>query len=299
METKEATPPVQKGGSNMEIKEIAVVGGGTMGNGIAHVFAQSGFSVTLIELRQDLLDKALGKIAKNMDRQVKKGLITQEAKDQAVARIKPGLGLEAAKGAQLVIEAVPETLKIKKDVFESLENICDAGAILATNTSSLPITKIAAFTKRAKQVIGMHFMNPVPMMKLVEIIRGVETSDETYKTIHELTLKLGKTPVCVKDYPGFIANRLLMPMINEAAFALMEGVSTKEDIDTVMKLGMGHPMGPLTLADFIGLDVCLAIMEVLHDGYGDSKYRPCPLLVKMVEAGRLGKKTGRGFFEYK
>lgn len=282
----------------MEIKEIAVVGGGTMGNGIAHVFAQSGFSVTLIELRQDLLDKALAAIAKNMDRQVKKGLLTQEDKDQAVGRIKPGLGLEAAKGAQLVVEAVPEALKIKEDIFTALEKICDAGAILATNTSSLPITKIAAFTNRSRDVIGMHFMNPVPMMKLVEIIRGVETSDETYKAVHALTLKLGKTPVCVKDYPGFIANRLLMPMINEAAFALMEGVSTKEDIDTVMKLGMGHPMGPLTLADFIGLDVCLAIMEVLHDGYGDSKYRPCPLLVKMVEAGRLGKKSGRGFYDY-
>ncbi len=270
-----------------------------MGNGIVHVLAQAGFPVTLVEVRQELLDKALGAISKNMDRQVKKGGMTQQDKDAALKRIKPGLGLEAARGAQLVVEAVPEDMNIKREVFSTLDKVCAPEAILASNTSSLPITVLGAVTKRASKVIGMHFMNPVPMMKLIEIIRGLETSDETHKTVHELSVKVGKTPVTVKDYPGFISNRVLMPMINEAAFTLMEGVATREDIDTVMKLGMGHPMGPLTLADFIGLDVCLAIMEVLHKGYGDSKYRPCPLLGKMVEAGRLGKKTGQGFFEYK
>jgi 3-hydroxybutyryl-CoA dehydrogenase len=218
--------------------------------------------------------------------------------DAALGRIKVADKLDAAAEAQVVVEAVPEKLAIKKDVFKTLDSLCPPDTILASNTSSLPITEIAAVTKRAPKVIGMHFMNPVPVMKLVELIRGLETSDATYEAINELALKLGKTPVCSKDYPGFISNRVLMPMINEACFALMEGVATKEDIDTVMKLGMAHPMGPLTLADFIGLDVCLNILEYLQASFGDPKYRPCPLLRKMVEAGRLGRKAGRGFYDY-
>ena len=280
------------------MQDVAVVGGGTMGSGIAHVFALSGRNVTLIESGQAYLDRALSGISKNMDRQAAKNLITAADKDAALKRLRPSLSLEDAAKAQLVVEAVPEALELKKQVFQKLDAVCPAGTILASNTSSLPITQLAAFTKRPEKVIGMHFMNPVPVMKLVELIRGLATSEETYQAVHQLTLDLGKVPAVSKDYPGFIANRILMPMINEACFALMEGLSSKEDIDTVMKLGMGHPMGPLTLADFIGLDVCLAIMEVLYEGFGDSKYRPCPLLKQMVSSGRLGRKTGRGFYEY-
>ena len=282
----------------MDIKKVTVVGAGTMGNGIAHVFAQSGFDVVLCDVKQEFLDRALAVISKNMDRQIKKEIITEKDKEAALSRIKATMELSEAKSSQLVVEAVIEDMELKKELFTKLDGFCPPETILASNTSSLPITEVAAVTGRPKKVIGMHFMNPVPMMKLVELIRGVATSDETFGIIKELSEKLGKTPVEVKDYPGFISNRILLPMINEAIFALMEGVANKEAIDTVMKLGMNHPMGPLTLADFIGLDVCLAIMEVLYEGYADPKYRPCPLLRKMVQANYLGRKTGKGFYEY-
>ncbi len=282
----------------MEISNVAVFGGGTMGNGIAHVFAQNGYKVTLIDIKQEFLDKAMSTIEKNMQRQVKKEKMTEDQMKESLTRITTSTNVQDAEGAQLVIEAIIEELEPKLELFKKLDSILAPEVIMASNTSSLPITKLASATGRADRVIGMHFMNPVPMMKLVEVIRGVATSDDTYKTVEELAKKLGKTPVEVNDYPGFVANRILMPMINEAVYALFEGVATEESIDTVMKLGMAHPMGPLTLADFIGLDVCLAILEVMYEGLGDPKYAPCPLLRKMVEAGYLGRKTGRGFYDY-
>jgi 3-hydroxybutyryl-CoA dehydrogenase len=282
----------------MEIKKVGVVGGGTMGNGIAHVFAQSGYDVVLVEQSDDLLEKALSIITKNLGRLVNKEKITQEDADAALAKIKKSTDLDDVKDCQLVVEAVFESFDVKKEIFEKLDKVCKKDAILATNTSSIPITQIAAVTGRADRVIGMHFMNPVPVMKLVEIIRGIATSDETTKAVVAAAESLGKTPVEVNDYPGFISNRVLLPMINEAVFCLYEGIATREAIDTVMKLGMNHPMGPLELADLIGLDVCLDIMEVLYAGFNDSKYRPCPLLKQMVLAGYLGRKTKKGFYEY-
>jgi 3-hydroxybutyryl-CoA dehydrogenase len=281
-----------------DIKKVGVIGSGTMGNGIAQVFAANGFSVVLIDINQSFLDRAVSTIGGSLDRIIKKGAITEADKSAAMGRLSTSTDLSSAKDTQLVVEAVTEDLKIKLELFKKLDAICPPDTILASNTSSLPITQLAAATKRPGQFIGMHFMNPVPVMKLIELIRGIATSDETYAVIRDLAVKLGKTPVEVNDFPGFIANRILMPMINEAVFALMEGVGTKEAIDDVMKLGMNHPMGPLTLADFIGLDVCLSILEVLHEGLGDPKYRPCPLLRKMVQAGYLGKKSGRGFYSY-
>lgn len=281
------------------MKNISVVGAGTMGNGIAHVFAQSGFSVKLIDVNPSQLDKAMAAISKNMDRQVAKGIITEEQKQTAFKNIIATADLlDGVKNAELIVEAATENVELKLDIFEELDKAAPAGCILATNTSSISITKIAAVTKRADIVIGMHFMNPVPVMKLVEIINGYATKKEVTKTIVALSEQLGKVPCVVNDYPGFIANRILMPMINEAIYSLYEGVAGVEEIDTVMKLGMAHPMGPLQLADFIGLDVCLSILKVLQDGFGNQKYAPCPLLVNMVTAGKLGVKTGEGFYSY-
>jgi 3-hydroxybutyryl-CoA dehydrogenase len=282
----------------VKVERIAVVGGGTMGNGIAHVFALHGHPITLIDSDPGALRKGMEAIQRNLERQVGKGTVSAADRDAALALIEPQDGLESAHAADLVIEAIVEDEEVKADVFRTLDSIVQPQGILASNTSSISITRLGAVTSRPDQTIGMHFMNPVPVMKLVEVIRGYETSDETHATITQLAESLGKTPVTVRDYPGFVSNRVLMPMINEAIYCVMEGVAEPEAIDTVMKLGMSHPMGPLTLADFIGLDVCLAILEVLQDGLGDPKYRPCPLLRQMVAAGRLGRKTGRGFFEY-
>jgi 3-hydroxybutyryl-CoA dehydrogenase len=281
-----------------DIKKVTVVGSGTMGNGIAQVFAQNDYLVNLIDLDKAYLDRGIATISGSMDRQIKKGIITEDAKMAALEKITTSTDLRMARDSQLVIEAIPESLDPKLEVFKKLADICSPDMYLASNTSSLPITRLAAATRNPANFIGMHFMNPVPMMKLIELIRGIATSNETFGVIYELSKKLGKTPVEVNDYPGFIANRILMPMINEAIYAHMEGVGTIEAIDEVMKLGAGHPMGPFTLADFIGLDVCLAILEVMHDGLGDPKYRPCPLLKKMVHAGYLGRKTKRGFYKY-
>ncbi|MGE5431424.1 MAG: 3-hydroxybutyryl-CoA dehydrogenase [Syntrophomonadaceae bacterium] len=282
----------------MAIEKVSVVGSGTMGNGIAHVFALKGFYVSLIDVKDELVKRGIDTISRNLERQVSKEVITKEEKETALDRIKPVVEVENTPAdSDLVIEAIYENRDAKLSVFSKLSGIVKPECIFASNTSSISITELSA-QHRPDKFIGMHFMNPVPVMKLVEIIRGYSTSDETFQCIKDLTLKLDKVPVEVFDYPGFISNRILMPMINEAIFALMEGVASKEDIDTVMKLGMNHPMGPLTLADFIGLDVCLAIMEVLFNGFNDSKYRPCPLLKKMVAANKLGRKTGEGFFKY-
>jgi 3-hydroxybutyryl-CoA dehydrogenase len=282
----------------MSCKKVGVVGAGTMGNGIAHVFAASGFDVILIDMSDDQLKKAVGTIEKNLGRMVSKEKITEEDMRKALENIRTSTELESCADREIVIEAVFEDEKTKFDIFGKLDKIVKPEYILASNTSSISITSIGAATGRPEKVIGMHFMNPVPMMKLVEIVRGMATSDETYEHVKSLGEQVGKTPVEAKDYPGFISNRILMPMINEAVFALEQGVGTKEDIDTVMKLGMAHPMGPLQLADFIGLDVCLSILRVMHEGFGNPKYAPCPLLVNMVTAGRLGIKSGEGFYAY-
>jgi len=279
-------------------ERVAVIGAGQMGNGIAHVFAQNGFDVAMIDVSAGALDKGFATISGNLDRQIKKGTLQAADKDAILGRIAKQQDMSAAKGASLVIEAATENRDLKFKIFGDIDAAADAGAILATNTSSISITEIAAKTKRPEHVIGMHFMNPVPVMQLVEVIRGLATSDETTQRVFELSKAVGKTPVEVRDYPGFVANRILMPMINEAVYCLMEGVGDAESIDTVMKLGMNHPMGPLALADLIGLDTCLAILEVLHDGLGDPKYRPCPLLRKYVAAGWLGRKSKRGFYAY-
>jgi 3-hydroxybutyryl-CoA dehydrogenase len=280
------------------MKRAGVVGAGTMGNGIAHVFAQSGWSVALTDVAAPLLEKALGTIRGNFDRQIKKGAATTEQRDAALGRITTGTDLGALAECDLIVEAASEREELKFALFADLDRIAGPGAILASNTSSISITSLGARTKRPELVIGMHFMNPVPVMQLVEVIRGQVTSDTTTLLVMDVARELGKTPVEVSDYPGFVANRVLMPMINEAAFCLMEGVASAESIDVVMRLGMNHPMGPLALADLIGLDTCLSILDVLHRGIGDDKYRPCPLLKRMVAAGQLGRKTGRGFFSY-
>ncbi|HUP62679.1 MAG TPA: 3-hydroxybutyryl-CoA dehydrogenase [Thermoanaerobaculia bacterium] len=281
------------------MENIVVIGGGTMGNGIAHTAAASGFDVALVDVSEEILQRAVSTITANLQRGVDKGKMTAEERDGVLKRIRPVTNVEEVAGADIVIEAIIEKLDAKTQLFAKLDEVTRPECILASNTSSISITKIAAATKRPDKVIGMHFMNPVPVMTLVEVIRGIATSDETWQKVEDLAKRMGKTAIEVNDYPGFISNRVLMPMINEAIFTLYEGVATREAIDGVMKLGMNHPMGPLTLADFIGLDVCLAILRVLEEGFGDPKYRPCPLLVKMVDAGWLGKKSGRGFYDYR
>lgn len=281
------------------MKQIAVIGSGQMGNGIAHVFAQCGFDVCMVDIRSEALEAAMATIAKNMERQVGKGTISADEKAAALGRITTQTDLKTGvSGADLVVEAATENIELKLRIFSDLDQFAKPDCILATNTSSISITRIAAATRRGDKVIGMHFMNPVPVMKLVEVISGYNTSDDVTRRILELSVKLGKVPVAVNDYPGFVANRILMPMINESVYTLFEGVAGVEEIDTVMKLGMAHPMGPLQLADFIGLDTCLSILRVLHDGFGTSKYAPCPLLVNMVTSGNLGVKTGQGFYTY-
>ena len=282
----------------MPIQRVGVIGAGTMGNGIAHVFARAGFQVMLCDVEQRFLDRALEIIGKNLDREIAKGKTSAEEKGLALKRITSVLRREQLAECDFVIEAATEKFNIKTEIFRDLDRICRPEVLLASNTSSISITKLAAVTKRPESVIGMHFFNPVPVMKLVEVIRGLATKQETFEIVRDLALKLDKTPVEVNDAPGFVSNRVLMPLLNEAMYAVMEGVATAEAVDEVFKLGMAHPMGPLTLADFIGLDVCLDIMRVLQDGLGDPKYRPCPLLIKMVDAGWLGKKSGRGFYKY-
>ncbi len=281
-----------------DIQSVAVIGAGTMGSGIAHVFARSGFPVILCDLEQSFLDRALASIRTNLGREASKGKLAEAEIEPTLKRIATTVDMESLSSMQLAVEAAPERFELKAQVFAALDRILPPTAILATNTSSISITKMAALTKRPTQVIGMHFFNPVPVMALVEVVRGMATSDATFAAVRDLSIKLGKTPIEVNDAPGFVSNRVLMPLINEAAFAVMEGVATPEAVDQVFKLGMAHPMGPLTLADFIGIDVCLDILRVLQDGFGDPKYRPCPLLVRMVDAGWLGRKSGRGFYTY-
>ena len=282
----------------ISIQRVGVIGAGTMGNGIAHVFARSGCEVLLCDVEQKFLDRALAVISKNLDREVAKAKITEAQKSETLKRISATTRRSELAACDFIVEAASEKLEIKSELFRDLDRMCRPEVILASNTSSISITKLASATSRPQQVIGMHFFNPVPVMKLVEVVRGLATSDETFQTVRELSLKLEKTPVEVNDAPGFVSNRVLMPLLNEAMFAVMEGVATPEAVDEVFKLGMAHPMGPLALADFIGLDVCLDIMQVLQRGLGDPKYRPCPLLIKMVDAGRLGKKSGQGFYKY-
>ena len=281
-----------------DIETVGVVGAGTMGSGIAHVFARSGFKVVLCDVEQRFLDRALAGIRTNLGREAAKGKVAEAEIEPALKRIQTATGREELAAAQIVVEAAPERFELKAEIFRALDALLPKGAILASNTSSISITRLAALTSRPESVIGMHFFNPVPVMALVEVVRGIASSDATFAAVRELAARLGKTPVEVNDAPGFVSNRVLMPLINEAAFAVMEGVATPEAVDQVFKLGMAHPMGPLTLADFIGLDVCVDIMRVLQEGFGDPKYRPCPLLVRMVDAGWLGRKTGRGFFTY-
>ncbi|MEW6027390.1 MAG: 3-hydroxybutyryl-CoA dehydrogenase [Planctomycetota bacterium] len=282
----------------MNITKVGVIGAGAMGNGIAQVFAMSGFEVTLVDIKQEFVDRGMANIRKSLDKMAEKAVLPKDKADEAYKRIKTSLGVKDLKDSHFIVEAIIEDLTTKKALFRELDAITAPDVILSSNTSSISITELAAVTKRTAKVIGMHFMNPVPLMKLVEVVKGLVTNQETVGVVNDLCKKLGKTPVEVNDAPGFVANRILLPMINEAVYTLMEGVATKEAIDEVMKLGMNHPMGPLALADLIGLDVCLAILEVLHAGLGDTKYRPCPLLKKMVAAGHLGRKTKRGFYEY-